>query len=321
MILIVTSKDDLTADYLIIRLMEKCIPYFRLNTEDIPLKLEGAAHFPNLSFRIKNEINKCVYSEQISGVWYRRPKMLTLCKNIDAQIFNYVQEDCWFFINGLLELTNDSSVWISRPENIRRAENKIYQLKAAYKCGLKIPRTFIGNSPEELKKLTDKAHLENIDLIAKPIRTGRYFFQDGTKIFHTSLFPHEWESDEIKIWPVIVQEKICKKRDIRTTIICDKSFSVGINTSGLSDQIQLDWRRAIDEVIYEQISLPSEITNKLFEMLHIMGLSFGAFDLIETCNGEYVFLEINPNGQWAWIEEKTGLPMREALIQSLTRRI
>jgi hypothetical protein len=30
-------------------------------------------------------------------------------------------------------------------------------------------------------------------------------------------------------------------------------------------------------------------------------------------------LEINPNGQWAWIEELTGLPIAAALIKILTQ--
>lgn len=317
MILIVTSKTDLTADYLILRLTERSIPYFRLNTEDIPSKLEGAAHFPDVNFTIKNEVKLSVNSSEISGIWYRRPQMSSLADDVDPQIVSYIREDSWSFINGLLELTNNSTVWVSRPENIRRAENKLYQLKIAHSSGFRIPTTFIGNSPDGLRKLLDSSPKEEKAYIVKPIRSGRYFLDNQTRIFYTSNFPDEWEPDEIKVWPVIVQEKIPKKRDIRVTIFHDKVFSVGINSSEFSEHIQLDWRRAIDQVTYEKVKLPSPFENKLLEMLRVMGLSFGAFDFIETYEGEYVFLEINPNGQWAWIEEKIGLPMRDALIQVL----
>lgn len=52
-----------------------------------------------------------------------------------------------------------------------------------------------------------------------------------------------------------------------------------------------------------------------FERMH---LNFGCFDLIVTPDGEYVFLECNPNGQWLWVELATGLPIAEAIADFLT---
>lgn len=319
MILIVTSKDDLTADYLIIRLLEKKLPYFRLNTEDMPLELEGAAFFPECTYIIKNKVHNSINPKKTSGIWYRRPKMLVENKRIDPQIFPYVQEDSWFYVHGLLELTNDSTFWVSRPENIRKAENKIYQLKIACKCGLKVPRTFIGNSPNGVKKLITKYQHVNKTFVAKPVRSGRYYLKNETRLFYTSHLPKKWSQEAIREWPIIIQEEIPKKNDIRVTIFKDKIFSVNIEVDGPSN-MRLDWRRDIDKANYKPINLPSVIVNKLLRMLDIMGLSFGAFDLIETPKKEYIFLEINPNGQWAWIEEKTGLPMRDALIKCLVNR-
>lgn len=316
MILIVTSTDDLTADYLILRLIEREIPFFRLNTEDVPFKLQETVTLPAQTFLIKNELGVSVNEKQVTSIWYRRPKLSrSLPDDIDLQILPYIQEDSWFLTHGLFELTNESTVWISRPENIRRAENKIYQLKVADTCGLKIPLTFIGNSPEELEKLMAKEQKHGF--IVKPIRSGRYFLQNETLIFYTTNFPDEWKWSEIERWPVIVQERIRKKRDIRVTFFGDKIYAVAINSAHLAEKVQLDWRRSMDEVSYESVILPGQIEGLLSKMLNCMGLLFGAFDLVETPEGEYVFLELNPNGQWAWIEQKTGLPMRDALIDSL----
>ncbi len=319
MIFIVTSKSDITADYLILLLLEKGIPFYRFNTEDVPAKLTGAVLFPEGKFILEDEIHRIIYSEEISSIWYRRPKKSAFYQEINKEHFPYVQEDSWFFTNGLLELVGDSTVWISHPENIRKAENKIFQLKIALRCNLKIPNTVIGNSPDEVKQMDEVYKNNNNRLIVKPLRHGRFGLKEATKIFHTSVFPAVWTEGEITACPIIVQERIPKKRDIRVTIIGDQIFSVGINTVGFSDKTQLDWRRAIDEVEYDEIILPDTISNKLIDMLKIMGLSFGAFDLIETPDGEFLFLEINPNGQWAWIEQKTGLPMREAFINVLTK--
>jgi biotin carboxylase len=40
-------------------------------------------------------------------------------------------------------------------------------------------------------------------------------------------------------------------------------------------------------------------------------------DFVLDESGEYYFLEMNPNGQWAWIEEKTGADLFGALVNVL----
>ena len=65
------------------------------------------------------------------------------------------------------------------------------------------------------------------------------------------------------------------------------------------------------------VSLPPEIETALKTMLTQYGLRFGAFDMIVTPDGEYVFLELNPNGQWLWIETITGAPMSRAIADLL----
>ncbi len=44
MLLILTSNKDLTADFLIVELIKRGLPYFRLNAEDLAL---GHLHFPS----------------------------------------------------------------------------------------------------------------------------------------------------------------------------------------------------------------------------------------------------------------------------------
>lgn len=318
MILIVTSRDDFTADYVIVRLKEDNIPYFRFNTEDLPTLIKGAVAFPQCSWQLKDELNRIYSSKGFDSVWYRRPKMAAVSPAIPTDYLPYIQEDSWFLVNGMLDLINETAVWISQPDKIRHAENKIYQLKVARDCGLRIPQTFIGNTPEELNKFIRAAEGSGArQFIAKPIRSGRYFLKNETRIFYTSKLPSDCHPEAVTGWPLIIQEQVPKKHDIRVTVFNKKVFSVAVRIDAPDSLEQLDWRRAISRAEYVPIALPDSIVDKLLLMLNVMGLSFGAFDLIETEDHEFIFLEINPNGQWAWIEEKTGLPMRDALINSL----
>jgi glutathione synthase/RimK-type ligase-like ATP-grasp enzyme len=48
-------------------------------------------------------------------------------------------------------------------------------------------------------------------------------------------------------------------------------------------------------------------------------LTFGAIDLIETLDGNYVFLEVNPSGQWLWIDDKLSLGISDAIAHWLAK--
>jgi hypothetical protein len=48
---------------------------------------------------------------------------------------------------------------------------------------------------------------------------------------------------------------------------------------------------------------------------------YGAFDFIVTPKGHYVFLEVNPAGQYMWVEAKTRLPITLALAEVLSNGV
>jgi glutathione synthase/RimK-type ligase-like ATP-grasp enzyme len=314
MILIITSKEDLTADYLILKLQQKGLPFYRFNTEELPLNFSGSVFFHDCTFELIDTLGRRVNSKKIKGVWYRRPKPFNIPPTWESDVYNYVKEESWFFLNGIVVLANSAN-WISNPYNIRRAENKIYQLQVAQKLKFKIPKTYIGNSAESLKKFINQSGIS--DFIIKPIRSGKFTKEGELNFFHTTELPKKWKKSEINICPVIVQERIKKKRELRITVVGSQIFAVSLHMEKLSEEEKVDWRQAIELVDYEPVKISHNLKKKLIQILKFLGISFGAFDLIESTEGEYFFLEVNPNGQWAWIEEKTGLPIRDALIKNL----
>jgi glutathione synthase/RimK-type ligase-like ATP-grasp enzyme len=76
----------------------------------------------------------------------------------------------------------------------------------------------------------------------------------------------------------------------------------------------------IDNTPYLVHQLPDEIQQKCFTMLSALNLSYGAFDLILTPDDKYIFLEINPSGQYGWIETLTGMPITSAICDLLQTR-
>ena len=122
--------------------------------------------------------------------------------------------------------------------------------------------------------------------------------------------------NSVKYAPTLLQEYIPKKIEIRATIFGNKIFAAEIH-SQQNPLTKDDWRHCNANVDYLPHILPKKIEQLCFRLVHGFGLVFGAIDLILTPQGKYVFLELNPNGQWIWIEKLTGLPMINALVNLL----
>ena len=70
---------------------------------------------------------------------------------------------------------------------------------------------------------------------------------------------------------------------------------------------------------YAPHELPLEEEQRCIRLVQELGQCFGAIDLVLHPERGYVFLEINPNGQWGWIEDFTGLPIAAAFADLLVR--
>ena len=125
----------------------------------------------------------------------------------------------------------------------------------------------------------------------------------------------------IRYAPVIFQEAVAKKIELRVTVVGGKVMAAAIHS-------QQDSRRAGDWRHYPELDtarhysvwqLPAEIEQRCLDVTAALGLCYGAIDLILTPEGEYVFLEINPHGQWEFIETATGLPISDAIADLLHR--
>ena len=64
-------------------------------------------------------------------------------------------------------------------------------------------------------------------------------------------------------------------------------------------------------------ALPEEIATACQRLMKALNLRFGAVDLVLAPNGQYYFLEINPNGQWLWLEDKLGFPITNKIMEWL----
>jgi glutathione synthase/RimK-type ligase-like ATP-grasp enzyme len=138
------------------------------------------------------------------------------------------------------------------------------------------------------------------------------------EIAFTSLLDGISPSDEasIRVSPVIYQRAVKKARDLRITVVGARVFACEITQT---DASEIDWRRLDTEHLsYRAVELPLPLADLCISLVNALELGFGAIDLVQDHDDRYWFLEINPNGQWAWIERQARLPIAAAIVDVLT---
>jgi hypothetical protein len=82
-------------------------------------------------------------------------------------------------------------------------------------------------------------------------------------------------------------------------------------------EYQLDVR--LNQQAYERHDLPVEVQQKLLLLMRRIGLEYGAIDLRLRPDGQYVFFEVNPAGQFLFVEHACKLPISDVLARHLAR--
>ena len=318
MILIVTNKQDYTTDYLVIELQKQGVDFVRLNTEDFPNKISLSLEIDKSDWLSSYFIiyGKEVILRDIASVWYRRPRRPIPSKNIDDPVSqDFVMVESEHTLSAVWRLLDCN--WVSHPDYLRIAESKPYQLIIASRLGFKIPHTLITNEPHTAKNFIGSNAKSKI---YKPVRLGYVSREDSVSLIYTNLLDdtHFSSLDMVKYAPSIFQDYIHKKSEIRATIVGDSVFAIEL-ASQSTTKGKHDWRRAdLGELRHTPFDLPDDIEQQCISIVKELNLQFGAIDLIRTPDDEFVFLEINPNGQWAWIEQMLPeVKIRQALINLL----
>jgi hypothetical protein len=316
MILIVTNKEDITADYVILKLRLQQIPFLRLNTEDVPLKIDIHIRYVEGHYDLVIQTDAKTYlANSISGIWYRRPGLPVIDPHLaDSDYRGYSQSECSEFLRSLYAVLPNN--WLNDPFCLHKAECKPYQLMLAQAAGLSVPKTVIGNSPSAAIALMDDLHDQ---VVAKPIRNAVFTKgEDEYVIFTHRLTRHDRDRlEDLKLTPCILQEFISKQLDIRVTVVGNEIFPVEIHSQS-KEETSVDWRRGEHiDLHHARHGISEELRQKCLAITKLAGLRFAAIDLALGNDGVYYFLEMNPNGQWAWIEERVGYDISGSIVRQL----
>jgi glutathione synthase/RimK-type ligase-like ATP-grasp enzyme len=141
-----------------------------------------------------------------------------------------------------------------------------------------------------------------------------------TCLLITERFEPTADLERIRVSPEIFQKFVPQAYEVRATVVGKHVFSGKIDSQARVET-QIDWRHRPFDIEEIPIKLPPEVEAKIHMFMEAFGLVYGAFDFIVTPDGRYVFLEINPTGQYMWVEARTKLPITMALADVLSNGV
>ncbi|WP_241548485.1 MvdC/MvdD family ATP grasp protein [Gordonia alkanivorans] len=306
---------------------EHDVELVRLNTEDLysntEIAIEPAAGTGCVSVL---DSGRSFRLEDVKAVWYRKPDT----PSIEHLEIAGEQERRFFTAESYENLLSFYSVlqdrpWINNPLTTRLAHRRFHQLKVANQLGMRTVRSIFSNSESAVRKFAadigrDLA-LKSLSAlsVSNPV-DGSVVEQYGVLTRTISAEELDMLSENVAIFPTFLQEYIDKAYDLRIVCVGREVFACRIHSQD-NPVTRHDFRISTKTAEHESVDLDEEFRARLHRFMDVLGIDFGCFDFLEVAAGEPYFLECNPNGQWLWVEDRTGAPISRAVARHLAQLV
>ncbi len=317
MILITSSNDDISTNYVIDWIAFYNKKFIRINNTDIAKLIYIKLSNNKFNFRLCYKLQNNVYVldlNNITSYWYRRGKLRIYFKkesNLDNWLIKYLEHEIKFiyqFINYIFRKIKHIG---SYDDN---KINKLTTLIIANEVGFKIPETLITQSKEELNKF-----IQLKESITKAICNGSYIDFDNLNIvgFGTKLIENTPINYDTLFFNLI-QNNIDKKYEIRVFFLNDKVWATAIFSQN-DIKTKIDFRNYNRENPNRCVpyNLPLNIHLKIIKLMNRLKLNSGSLDIIVDVNKEYIFLEVNPVGQFQQVSIPNNYQIEKEIAKSL----
>ena len=317
-ILIVTDSHNETANTVVSALCGMGVRWARFNRAEFPER--SLAVFdpcrPERGFLVDEDGDRIPLGE-VKTTWIWHPNPFIFEPGLSPGQTRFLDSACRYTYRSFLAFLEETSFMVNSLAMEDRANDKGLQLRIARRLGLTVPETLITNSPEQAKAFCARFQEVVFKVINPP------HFRDGAQLscIGTSLLTRDDLAalDGVRHSPGIFQNRVPKRFDLRVTIVGDQVFPVAIHSQE-EPSAEVDFRQAWRYGIplrHEVHELPRRVRSQCLELARELGLVYCAMDLVVRPDGEYVYLETNPSGQFGWIERATGLPIARALAALL----
>lgn len=307
-VLVLTQNYDPTADMVVEELNRRGTPVFRCDPGQFPLCLRvsarsgghwvGSLRLPQRSIRL----------EDIHCAYYRRPTTFVFPASMSEPERQWARREARAGFGGIIATLPR---WLNHPHDISHASYKPLQLAVAERVGLAIPPTLITSDPHDAAAFASEIGR----IVYKPMAGAGINEENQFKLIYANALDTLDVDQTIGYTAHLFQAWVPKAYEVRLTVVDETLFAVRIDAD--SPAAHIDWRTGYDHLTYRVITTPSRVQSGVLALMHALRLRFAALDFVVTPDETWTFLEANPNGQWGWIQDATGLPIAAAIADAL----
>ncbi|NET58241.1 MAG: MvdD family ATP-grasp ribosomal peptide maturase [Symploca sp. SIO2E6] len=318
--LIITFSQDNESIPLVIEAIEaKGGRAFRFDTDRFPTEVKLDIYQGNPERVIITDGEQKLDLSEVSSVWYRRMRYgKKMPETMDKQYRDASIKECRVTVRGMI--ASIKGFHFDKMANVDLANNKQLQLQVAREVGLFTPRTLTTNNPEAVKQFASECQEQGI--VTKMLSSFAIYDDQGEEfvVFTNPVKDEDLENLEgLNLCPMTFQEKVPKALELRTIIVGNRVFTAAVDSQSLEGSTY-DWRKEGRALVksWQRYDLPEDVEKKLLKLMAYFGLNYGAIDIILTPDGRHVFLEVNPVGEFFWLELfSPNFPISQAIADIL----
>ncbi|EGJ32444.1 MAG: MvdD family ATP-grasp ribosomal peptide maturase [Moorea sp. SIO3B2] len=323
-VLIITHSQDNQSIPLVVKAIEeKGGKAFRFDTDRFPTEVQLDVYYgknrdgKNTERLILKSEEEKLDLQEVSAVWYRRIAMgARIPSTMDPQMRQASVQESRVTIQGMI--ASIDGFHLDRVPVVEQAKNKQLQLKVARELGIDTPLNLTTNNPAAVVEFAKECES---GIITKMLSSFAIYDQQGQEqvVFTNPVKPEDLDNlDGLRFCPMTFQEHLPKALELRTKIVGKQVFTASIDSQQFPGA-RYDWRRrGVDSLnAWQPYQLPQDLEEKLLKLMDYFGLNYGAIDIILTPDGRHVFLEVNPVGEFFWLELCPGLPISQAIADVL----
>jgi len=315
-VLILAGERDVSADRMVRALGDRGVPVFRADMGWFPetLTLDAELHDGRWVGRLVTP-HREVALEKLRSVWYRSPSIFRFPAGLSGTERQQALHEAKLGVVGVLGAL--PVLWVNHPSRRADAGYKPRQLVAAARAGLPVPPTLVTNDPAAVRRFAAQCGAAGV--VTKMFGAPAISEQGGRRVALTErLSPaHLADLRGIEISAHQFQRWAPKREEARVIAIGQQVYAVAIHADSAAAYV--DWRADYDSLSYERIDPPPEVICGVRTLMVDLGLVYGAFDFVIGPDGSWTFLEVNPGGQFGFVEDQAGLPLTAALADLLAR--
>jgi len=316
-ILVISSPDDVHARAVAYVIRAKghiceelyCVDYPTLAT--ITLKASNHITAPQSVVRYTGEgFNAVNVNDKFDTIWLRRRQIPELPLSMHPGDREVALRQCDRCLSDLIAgLDGPDVFWVNPLECDNTSNLKMYQLRRAERAGLTIPDTLVSNDPDEIREFIARCGGKAIH---KLLQNAVWKSKNDEKTFGCYTTPITCDDlpkdAALRLSPGIFQPLLKKQFEARVACFGEYLMALQIDSQS-DDRARIDWRAGQRFIDMKPYILPEAIAQGIRRFLRSTRFTFAALDFIVTPDGEHIFLEANPNGQFLWMEDRTEMPV------------